>query len=372
MEKQHYIKRDVQKKQITCEGIWTLAHLVDIQRELASMTWPTSGTIEVNGKLISHMDTAGAWQLSRTFIELEKSGLTIVLSEFPPQCEKLLSLVKEQETTQQPLPPEKPSGTLSRIGMATMESLQEGYEFLSFTGKLTFEALQMLMHPARLRWRSIAAAIQTTGYQALPIIALLSFMIGVVISYQMGNQLRSYGANIFIVNLLGLSVLREFGPLLTAIMVAGRTGSAFTAQLGIMKLEQEIDALNTMGVTSGELLLLPRIVGLVIALPLLTVWADIFGVIGGMVMAYSLLGVSWHDFLLRFQQVIPLKTLFIGLCKAPIFALLISSIGCFQGMEVRGSAESIGLRTTRSVVLAIFFIIVTDAIFSVLFSKFNL
>jgi phospholipid/cholesterol/gamma-HCH transport system permease protein len=197
-------------------------------------------------------------------------------------------------------------------------------------------------------------------------------MIGVVITYQMGLQLKNYGANIFIVDLLGLAILREFGPLLTAIMVAGRTGSAFTAHLGMMKLNQEIDALNTMGVTPGELLLLPRIIGMLIVLPLITVWADIVGVFGGMVMSNNMLGITWYDFLHRFPKVIPLRALLVGLGKTPIFALLIASIGCFQGMQVKEGAASLGQNTTRSVVLSIFFIIVADAIFSVIFSKMKL
>ena len=155
-------------------------------------------------------------------------------------------------------------------------------------------------------------------------------------------------------------------------MVAGRTGSAFTAQLGTMKINQEIDALNIMGLPPAQLLVLPRIIGLTIALPLLTMWADIFGVIGGMVMANNMLGVTWINFLQRFQYEIPVKSLIIGLGKAPIFALLIGSISCFEGMMVKGSAESIGKQTTRSVVLSIFFIIVADAIFSIIFSKFRL
>ncbi len=234
------------------------------------------------------------------------------------------------------------------------------------------EAFRVFYSRRRMRWDAIASTIYKTGFQALPILALLSFMIGIVISYQMGNQLRQYGANVFIVNLLGLSVLREFGPLITAIILAGRTGSAFAAQLGIMKINQEIDALDTMGVTPAELLLIPRLIGLVIAIPLLTMWADIFGVIGGMVMANNMLGINWVDFLIRFQHEIPLRSLILGLGKAPVFALIIGSIGCFQGMEVKGSAESVGARTTRSVVLAIFFIIIADAGFSILFSKFKL
>jgi len=166
-------------------------------------------------------------------------------------------------------------------------------------------------------------------------------------------------------------VLREFAPLITAIMVSGRTGSAFTASIGMMKLNQEIDALDTMGVTPAELLLLPRIIGLLIALPLLTMWADIFGVLGGMVMSNNMLGITWYDFLHRFQRVVSLKSFLIGIGKAPVFALLIASIGCFEGMQVKYSADSVGQNTTRSVVAAIFFIIVADAAFSIILSKMH-
>jgi phospholipid/cholesterol/gamma-HCH transport system permease protein len=254
----------------------------------------------------------------------------------------------------------------------TLGQLDEFCDYLEFVGKIAIESLRITLNPFRIRWGAFFSSLDKTGYQALPIIGLLSFMIGVVLAYQMGVQLRNYGANVFIVDLLGLSVLREFGPLLTAIMVAGRTGSSFTAELGSMKVNQEIDALDTMGVTPAELLLIPKIAGLVIALPLLTIWADIFGVFGGMFMAHNMLGLSWYEFLQRFQHQVPLRALIIGLGKAPVFALIIASIGCFQGMAVRDTSDSIGKNTTKSVVFAIFFIIVADAIFSVLFSKLQL
>jgi phospholipid/cholesterol/gamma-HCH transport system permease protein len=270
------------------------------------------------------------------------------------------------------VPAKKISSWVFDLGRYAMEQWKEFGDYLRFVGELTMEGLRVSKYPKKFRWAALASVIDKTGLRALPIIALLSFMIGVVMAYQMGTQLRNYGANLFIVDFLGLSILREFGPLLTAIMVAGRTGSAFTAQLGTMNINQEIDALNTMGVTPAELLLLPRIVGLLITLPLLVMWADIFGIIGGMLTAHSMLGVTPHDFLLRFNRVIPLRTLFIGLGKAPVFALLIASIGCFEGLRVHGSSDSVGLQTTRSVVLSIFFIIVADAVFSILFSKMQL
>jgi len=261
---------------------------------------------------------------------------------------------------------------MANIGKNTIATLSELQSYLSFIGKLTFEMVRLLFTPNRWRFNALASVIYETGFQALPIIALLSFLIGVVITYQMGLQLKNYGANVFIVDLLGLAILREFAPLITAIMVSGRSGSAFTASLGMMKLNQEIDALDTLGVTPAELLLLPRIIGLFISLPLLTIWSDIFGILGGMVMSNNMLGITWYDFLNRFPQVIPLRALLIGLGKAPIFALIIASVGCFEGMQVKNSADSVGKNTTRSVVLAIFFIIVADAIFSIIFSKMKL
>jgi phospholipid/cholesterol/gamma-HCH transport system permease protein len=169
-----------------------------------------------------------------------------------------------------------------------------------------------------------------------------------------------------------LAILREFAPLLTAIMIAGRSGSSFTAQLGMMKIKEEIDALNTMGVLPSQLLILPRIWGLLIALPLLTIWADIFGLLGGMAMTHNMLNISYTDFLQRFPKVVSLSSLIIGIGKAPIFALIIASTACFQGLRVSGSADSVGKQTTRSVVQGIFFIIVADALFSILFSKLNI
>jgi len=368
MTSKHFIQFDSTTKQYHCQGEWTLEHIAVIKKELEKITWPTTDNIILTGNAVTQLDSAGAWIINQL---LKTQKIKINIQNFSAQHQALFSIIKKQTTSELP-PKTKTFNWLSRIGYFFYQQVKEALTYSNFVGQLSMESLRVIAKPSRLRFRAIASVIEKTGFQALPIIALLSFMIGVVISYQMGNQLRTYGANVFIVDLLGLSILREFGPLLTAIMVAGRTGSSFTAQIGIMKLNQEIDALNTMGVTPTELLLLPRLIGLVIALPLLTIWADIFGILGGMVMAKSMLGVGWYDFILRFEHQIPLRALIIGLGKAPVFALIIASIGCFEGMRVEKSAESVGTRTTRSVVLAIFFIIIIDAIFSILFSKFQL
>jgi phospholipid/cholesterol/gamma-HCH transport system permease protein len=368
---QSFFTFDLQQKTLTCQGEWDVAHLAIFQDKLNDITWPKTTSI-IDGHAITKLDSAGAWLLNEWVKQLTDKKITVQLQRFSQEHQALLSLIAKKLPAIKTIPTPTPLKGAARLGFFSYQQYIELTDYLRFIGKLSMEGLSLFFHPTRWRWRAIINTIDQTGYQALLIIALMSFMIGVVITYQMGNQLRTYGANVFVVDLLGLSILREFGPLLTAIMVAGRTGSAFAAQLGIMKINQEIDALNTMGVPPSYLLLFPRLIGLVIALPLLTIWADLFGVIGGMVMAKGMLGVGWIDFLYRFQHQIPLKTLLIGLGKAPVFALIIASIGCFEGMEVEGSAESVGKRTTRSVVLSIFFIIIADAIFSVLFSWLKL
>jgi phospholipid/cholesterol/gamma-HCH transport system permease protein len=366
------VEYDSEKRLLICRGDWSLQNLPTLQSSLRKINLPTSGAIKIDGHAIEKMDSAGAWLLGQWQKKLADQHVRVRLLKFSPQGEKLLALITKEVKEEKPLPINETPKWLARIGLQAEHWLDEFRKYLAFIGQLSYEALRILRSPSHLRWGSLASVVYRNGYQALPIIALLSFMIGVVITYQMGLQLRNYGANVYIVDLLGLSILREFGPLITAIMVAGRTGSAFTAQLGSMKTNQEIDALDTMGVTPAELLLLPRIVGLFIALPLLTVWADIFGVLGGMVMSNNMLNITWYDFLHRFPHVIPLRAFLIGLGKAPIFALIISTIGCFQGVQVEGNATSVGLNTTRSVVLSIFFIIVADAIFSIIFSKLQL
>lgn len=372
MISQEFVKFNSDTLEIICCGEWDLANIAVIKKELDTISFPKESNPAINGKNITKIDSAGAWLILNWMGKSSSSKSAIKLVNFSEQYKKLFALIEKYPKTRKNIPMAQHLSWVEKLGEYSLRQLKEFYEYLSFTGELAIQGLYMLCRPTLWRWRPIVSTINTTGSQALPIIALLSFMIGIVISYQMGNQLRSYGANVFIVNLLGLSILREFGPLITAIMVAGRTGSAFTAQLGIMKINQEIDALNTMGVTPTELLILPRLIGLFIVLSLLTMWADIFGIIGGMVMAKTMLNVTPYEFLHRFQHEIPLRSLVIGLCKAPVFALLIATIACFQGMEVRGSAENAGARTTRSVVLSIFFIIITDALFSIIFSKFDL
>jgi phospholipid/cholesterol/gamma-HCH transport system permease protein len=268
--------------------------------------------------------------------------------------------------------PLKSHSLLDRLGRAVVSVISEAMALLTFVGESANAFGDWIVHPSRIRWRPILFNIRSAGVDALPIVGLLSFLLGVVVAYQSADQLMRYGANIFIADIVGISMLREFAPLVTAIIIAGRSGSAYAAQIGTMEVTEEIDAMRTVGIPPLGLLMLPKLIALMIALPLLTVFADLLGVAGGMVMAQSQLAVSYGEFLDRLVKAVGIGTCLVGIGKAVIFAAIIAVIGCFQGFRTRGGADSVGRQTTRSVVEAIFLVIVADALFSVVFSALDL
>jgi phospholipid/cholesterol/gamma-HCH transport system permease protein len=261
---------------------------------------------------------------------------------------------------------------LENLGRNVVAAYDQALALVAFVGEIAVSVGGSLAHPARFRWRPVLYNIRRTGFDALSIVGVLSFLLGVVIVYQGSAQLRQYGANIFVVDLVGLSMLREFAPLMTAIIIAGRSGSAYAAQIGTMAVTEEIDALRTLGIEPLELLVLPKIIALVIVLPLLTVFADVLGVFGGMLMARAQLGVGMIEFLDRFAENISVTAYLVGIGKAPVFATIIVVVGCFQGFRTHGGAESVGRQTTLSVVQSIFLVIVADALFSIAFSILDL
>ena len=261
---------------------------------------------------------------------------------------------------------------LAAVGHQSSVAWAETLALLAFVGANAMALAGWLAHPARIRWRPIAFNLRTAGFDALPIVGTLAFLMGIVVAYQGADQLRRYGANIFVADLVGLSMLREFAPLMTAIIVAGRSGSAYAAQIGTMAVTQEIDAMRTIGIAPLEMLVLPKFLALLVALPLLTVFADLLGVFGGMFMARAQLGVGFDDFLARFAKAVSVTSYLVGLGKAPVFAAIVVLVGCFQGFRTRGGPDSVGQHTTRAVVQSIFLVIVADALFSVAFSVLDL
>ena len=323
----------------------------------------------IEASAVTAMDTSGAWLLHRTIRDLEQNGRKVQVRGLRPEFEVLLQLIASRSVARSAA---AAPAMLVRIGQRSWQSLQNTLGMLSFVGENAVMLLRSLIQPQRIRWRPILHNLQTAGFEALPITGLLSFLMGIVIAYQGAEQLRRFGANIYVADLVGLSMVRELSPMLTAIIVAGRSGSAYAAQIGTMKVTEEIDALRTIGVGRLELLVLPKMLALVIALPLLTVYTDAMGVLGGMVMARSQLDVSFSAYLGQLDDAISLASYLIGIGKAPVFAIIIALVGCYQGFQVGGSADSVGRQTTVSVVHSIFLVIVTDALFSIIFSWFNI
>ena len=353
---------------VRCAGAWTVGRIARLEKRLARGDWPQGAEISLDGSAVTAMDTAGAWLVWRLLRTLERDGVRVSLRGLRPEHKALLEMVEATGVGTAGTASAAAAPPLERIGVFAWGAGRQLFETLAFIGEVARSAFRSASRPARIRWRTVLYNVRTAGFDALPITGLLCFLMGIVISYQGATQFRRYGANIFVVDLVGLAMLRELSPLLTAIIVAGRSGSAYAAQIGTMKVTEEIDALRTVGIAPLELLVLPKILALAIALPLLTVYADMLGVAGGMVMAKSELGVSYPDFVDRLQYALLLSDFLVGIGKAPVFAAIIAVVGCFQGFQVTGDAESVGRRTTISVVQSIFLVIVADSLFSVIFN----
>lgn len=356
---------------LRCSGDWVLANSATLGRQLESLDWPATGRLIFDCAALDAMDTTGAWLLGRSLLALRQRGLDAETEGLKPEFSALLKLVAASAGQQSALAAPV-TGRLTRIGKLAWHSLTDMSGMLAFIGETAVVLLRSLLQPRRIRWRAVLHNLQAAGFEALPIVGLLSFLMGLVIAYQGADQLQRFGANIFIADLVGLSMLRELSPLLTAIIVAGRSGSAYAAQIGTMKVTEEIDALRTIGVGPIELLVLPKLLALVIALPLLTVYADAAGLLGGMIMASSRLDVGFTLFIDRLHHALHLSSFLTGVGKAPVFAAIIALVGCHRGFQVGGSADSVGRQTTVSVVHAIFLVILADSLFSIVFNWLKL
>jgi phospholipid/cholesterol/gamma-HCH transport system permease protein len=351
-----------------CGGAWTIQHAAKLEKQILALPTTPSGALACDAGAIAAMDTSGAWLLHRTLDQLRLRGCSVALNGLAADFSALMQTVARGWAQTQQLQGSTQRGGLDRLGRWARDAAADSSMALAFIGETAVACWSMFGHANRFRWRMLLHNLQIDGLYAMQIIGLLSFLMGIVIAYQGSEQLRTFGANIFIVDLVGISLLREIAPLLTAILVAGRSGSAYTAQIGAMNVTEELDALRSLGISPISLLVIPRVVALIVALPLLTVFADLVGVIGGMLIAMSQLGVTYSEFLNRFEYAIVLRHYLIGICKTPVFAGIIALVGCYQGFQVSGGVDSVGRQTTNSVVQAIFFVIVTDAFFSILFS----
>ena len=343
-------------------GTLTITRAASIQREIDAEADPL--LIDLSG--VERMDTVGAWLVYRA---MRDRGAK--LAGASPESQSLLDQVAEFDKPVQVRPEERPTflRMVGEIGEWIAESGRTLVGLLGFFGATLVGIANVISHPKRFRLNAVVQRFDVVGVRALGIIGLMSFLIGIVIAQQGAVQLQQFGAEIYTINLIGRITVRELGTLMTAIMVAGRSGSAFAAQLGTMKITEEIDAMRTIGVSPIEALVIPRLIAAVVMMPLLAFWAMLMSLLGGGIFVWLDLGIPPLTYVQRLQEVTPITDLWIGLIKAPVFGFIIALAGCFQGMQVEGNSEEVGLRTTLAVVQSIFLVIVLDAVFAVFFGS---
>ena len=363
-------ERDGDNLLLSAGGSWVIATLAELDARVREIATSSVRRARIDLGSVERMDTAGAWVLYRTRRDFRALGIDAEFEGVKPDHDIIFGRIAagddEDAFEEQPFHPI--IAMVHRVGAATMGIIEEALDLLNFLGVIVVASVRVVLHPSRIRFVPLLVHIERVGLNALPIVGLLSFLIGVVLAFQGADQLKQFGAEIFTVNLVGVSVLREMGILLTAIIVAGRSGSAFTAQIGTMQVNEEIDAMRAMGLDPIEVLVLPRVLALVTALPLLAMFANLMGLAGGAVMSVIALDISVVQFVERLKSVVPIWAFWVGMIKAPIFGLLIALVGCREGLKVGGSADSVGRQTTKSVVVSIFMVMVADAIFSIFFS----
>jgi phospholipid/cholesterol/gamma-HCH transport system permease protein len=311
---------------------------------------------------VRRIDSGAAALLLHTRAELRRRGVDSEVVHASPEIEEIFQL-HEEEGIAPPRRPRAPSA-LDQIGRAVERMLLETRMLLGFIGDLTVSSLRVLARPQSANWRETWPTMERTGADALPIVGLISFLVGLVSAAQSAAQLERYGANVFVADLVGLSMTRELGPLMTAIVVTGRSGAAFTAEIGAMKVNEEIDALRTFGIAPMPFLVLPRAIALLLMLPLLALFSDVLGILGGLVVGVTRLGLSPAAYMNRIADAVQPWDIGQGMCKSAVFALAIAVIACHQGLAARGSAAAVGHRTTTAVVGILFSLILIDAAFA--------
>ena len=356
-------------REIRASGCWQAGEAPALARavDAAELDAP-SAVLDASG--VERIDLTGAWFLARLESRLSAAGVPHQWRAGRPEA---LEFAAGLAAADPPLPraPTVRVEPLGTIGRWTVRQGAELHDALEFLGRLYFVLGASFLRPRRLRFKSVVRHVYETGIQAVPIVALVAFLISVIVAYIGAQELRQFGGEVFVVDLVTLSVLRELGVLLTAIIVAGRSGSAFAAEIGVMRLNEEIDALRAIGMNVVEVLVLPRVLGLVIALPLLTVLADAMGLAGGAVLSWLLLDIPFNQFLGRMQQTIAPTTFWAGVLKAPVFAFVIAVSGCLRGIQVRASSRELGRLTTVAVVESIFMVLLVDAVFAVVYWKLD-
>jgi len=359
---------------VSCGGAWTARGLGKLSRTVTRLRAGSETTARIDLSDVTLLDTAGACLLERLQANLAAGGVSVELIGASEVARHLIATVQQHRRHLDIEPPRAGGiyGLVVDIGEATVGLLRTAAALIAFLGHTVVALTRALLNPGRLRFTALVSQMEQSGLKALPIVGLISFLVGVVLAFQGSDQLSRFGAQVFTINLVAVGVLREMGILLTAIIIAGRSGSAYTAQIGTMKVNEEIDALQTVGLDPMDVLVVPRVLGLVLVMPLLAFYADIMGLLGGSVMVMTTLDMSANQIFRLLGDAARFNDFAVGMIKAPIFAFIIAMVGCYEGFQVQRNAESVGNQTTRAVVESIFLVIVLDALFSVFFTSMGL
>ncbi len=369
------VKDEGGRLRLRLHGRWTVAEAATLEPSLQRVALRSGGDCLFDPSGIESIDLTGAWLLRSLERRFRQSGARV---EWAGRRPTQLDFIDRAEAglAESALPATEPPagipGILESLGRSAVLAKESALDLLGFIGAVTAGYGRLFGSLRRLRLPSIVRHVYETGLTAVPIVSLIAFLIAVIVAYIGAQQLRKFGGEIFVVDLVTVAVLRELGVLLTAIIVAGRSGSAFAAELGAMKLNEEVDALRAIGMDPVEVLVLPRIFGLVIALPALTVLADATGLAGGALLSWYLVDIPLGQYVERVQGAIAETTFWVGIVKAPVFALLIAMVGTLRGMQVRTSSRELGRLTTVAVVQSIFLVILADAIFAVIFMELDI
>lgn len=373
------------ERRLELSGDWRIDALPTLDPELAALALPAaSGRLRIGTTDLRSLDLSGAWALRRLTERARAAGIEVAFEGAVPDAWRLVdgTLRAAEALAAGEMPSPHPRAGpfedfdeldgVTELGRQTVRGWRGIEDGLDFVGRVSAMFVRTLGSLRRLRPTSIARHLYDSGFTAIPIVSLIAFLISVIVAYMGAQQLVRFGADIFVVDLVTVGVLREMGVLLTAIIVAGRSASAYAAEIGAMRLNEEVDALSAMGVDPIEVLILPRVLGLVVALPLLAVIADAIGLTGGALLCHFLLGMPLTQFLSRMQEAIAPTTFWVGILKAPVFAVLIAMAGTYRGLQVSGSSRELGRLTTVAVVQAIFLVILADALFAVLFERLDI
>ncbi|MGD9764043.1 MAG: MlaE family lipid ABC transporter permease subunit [Candidatus Binatia bacterium] len=353
---------------VAIRGRVAIANAQRLFEDLIAALPPRARAVELDLSGAEYFDSGGGAVLLQLRQRLAAQGATLRVGRSTPQVDGILALVDEQALLRPPPPPPPQPSWIERAGDWGLAVLDSVRRFTAFTGEVLIGLSDAVRHPRQVRWRETWLYMQRSGYEALPIVSLISFLMGLITGFQAAVQLRQFGADIYVANLVALSITRELGPLMTAIIAAGRSGAAFAAEIGTMKVSEEVDALAAMGLDRTRFLVTPKVLALLLMLPCLTLYADVVGILGGLFVAVLQLDIPAVVYLRQIKLYMDMWDVNQGLVKAVVFALLIALVGCLRGFEAREGAESVGRITTSAIVSGIFAIICADAVFTVLFN----